>query len=97
MKNKGMSQTLALIVAATVLLMAALAVIFLTSNTIGDFGESSQGQGCVQTVQAQCAIQGSAGKVNLPGSCETEDQLIQKAKDQDWTITEDKVRCNSVD
>lgn len=49
-----MSQTLALIVAASVLMMTALTVIFLAQGALGDFGEDSAVTSCEQSVRAQC-------------------------------------------
>lgn len=96
--SKGMSQTLALIVSATVLLMAALAVIFLTSDTIGNFGASSRGQGCVSTVEAQCAVKGRRGTVDVPGSCTTEGEPTD-AVPSEWGVenSESEIECSTVD
>jgi flagellar basal body-associated protein FliL len=72
MKKKGMSQVLSLIVAAAVLMMAALTVIFLTSSSLGDFGSQVRGSSCINQIQTQCSAQGNAGSVDAPGSCFTE-------------------------
>ncbi len=66
--RKGMSQTLALIVAASVLMMTALTVIFMTQGSLqGIFGDSAE-QECIATIENTCRF--SSGTHSTPSSCE---------------------------
>lgn len=67
--NKGMSQTLALIVAASVLMMTALTVIFLTQGSLTGIGEQSTWTSCSSTVESQCDIKGDTGSISVPAQC----------------------------
>ena len=69
--KKGMSQTLALIVAASVLMMTALTVIFLMQGSLGGIGQTSQLNACKSAVQAQCQAS-SGSSIDTPGPCLTE-------------------------
>lgn len=68
MNRKGMSQTLALIVAAMVLMMTALTLIFMTQGSLQDLFSGSERQSCISTAQANCGIAG--GTIDVP-SCES--------------------------
>ena len=72
--RKGMSQTLALIVAASVLMMTAMTVIFMVQGGLGDVNQGTNRQGCIGTLQAICS--GTDGTVNTPGACTSDGQLI---------------------
>ena len=67
MKRKGMSQTLALIVAAMVLMMTALTLIFMTQGSLQDLFSGSETQSCISTAQTSCDVRG--GTITVP-SCE---------------------------
>ncbi|MBY6293960.1 hypothetical protein GLU60_01070 [Nanohaloarchaea archaeon H01] len=64
--HKGMSQTLALIVAASVLMMTALTVIFMVQGGLGDVNEGTSTSSCRATIQAKCS---TAQSVAPPPSC----------------------------
>ncbi len=64
-----MSQTLALIVAASVLMMTALTVIFMAQGGLQDtFGSSNQ-QSCVNTIETTCQFSSSDETHTTPDSC----------------------------
>lgn len=68
--RKGMSQTLALIVAASVLMMTALTVIFMTQGSLQDVFSGSNEQSCISTVKSKCSIAtGNPPRIDLPESC----------------------------
>ena len=67
MNRKGMSQTLALIVAAMVLMMTALTLIFMTQGSLQDLFQGSEQQSCISTAQTSCGVSG--GTINIP-ACE---------------------------
>lgn len=67
MNRKGMSQTLALIVAAMVLMMTALTVIFMTQGSLTNLFEGSQESSCLSTVRTKCSTVG--GSFQAPSSC----------------------------
>lgn len=81
--KKGMSQTLALIVAASVLMMTALTVIFLAQGSLGDFGETSNQNACLGALESKCAAQGTAD-VSTPAAC-LEDGSVPPAFESAWT------------
>jgi len=68
MNRKGMSQTLSLIVAAMVLMMTALTLIFMTQGSLEDLFSGSEQQSCISTAETSCDIRG--GTINIP-SCES--------------------------
>lgn len=75
-KHKGMSQTLALIVAASVLMMTALTVIFLAQGSLGDFGETTGQQACLNAISAQC--EAGVSVIDAPSTCyDSENNLIE--------------------
>lgn len=78
MTKKGMSQTLALIVAASVLMMTALTVIFLAQGSLTNVGSDSDRQSCLSAAQSQCSAAlptagGTDITVNVPQQCLTTD------------------------
>jgi|AntRauMinimDraft_3_1070383.scaffolds.fasta_scaffold00013_70 hypothetical protein len=62
-----MSQTLSLIVAAMVLMMTALTLIFMTQGSLEDLFSGSEQQSCISTAETNCNIRG--GDINVP-ACE---------------------------
>jgi hypothetical protein len=64
---KGMNQTLTLIVAASVLMMTALTVMFMGSETLPDVADDAQVSGCQEAISSQCQTSGSS--TNTPASC----------------------------
>ncbi len=68
-RMKGMSQTLALIVAASVLMMTALTVIMMTQGGLEDVFSSSNTQSCVNSVESTCEFANSGTEHNTPDSC----------------------------
>jgi hypothetical protein len=61
-----MSQTLALIVAAMVLMMTALTLIFMTQGSLQDLFSGSERQSCISTAETSCGIKSSGDTVNVP-------------------------------
>ena len=64
-----MSQTLALIVAAMVLMMTALTLIFMTQGSLEDLFSGSEKQSCLSTAEARCNIANGEQTFTVP-SCE---------------------------
>jgi len=100
-KRKGMSQTLALIVAASVLMMTALTVIFLARGSLGELGQTSGKQACTNAIESQCAAT-SASSIDTPGVCITQDadgnpsvrQDVQNWDDnREYAVEEDTTDC----
>lgn len=71
--KKGMSQTLALIVAASVLMMTALTVIFLAQGALGDLGQDSSNRGCNGALDSQGQVMSVGDSAPMPPNCVTED------------------------
>lgn len=65
--HKGMSQILTLIVAASVLMMTALIVVFMAQGSLNDLFSSTNEQGCRATVESRCSISG--GTFPIPSQC----------------------------
>ena len=65
--HKGMSQILTLIVAASVLMMTALIVVFMAQGSLNDLFSSTNSQGCRATVESRCSIEG--GTFEKPSQC----------------------------
>lgn len=74
MARKGLSQILFLIIAASVLMMAALTLIFAFNQGVGqgtsDVGDSA----CSTTVETQCSISND-GTIDIPGTCPSDPDL----------------------
>ncbi|PSG98733.1 MAG: hypothetical protein BRC29_01235 [Nanohaloarchaea archaeon SW_7_43_1] len=79
MNRKGMSQTLALIVAASVLMMTALTVIFMVQGGLGDVNSGTSRSSCVATMEAKCA--GTSGRIKAPTTCYSDGSPIPSAPD----------------
>lgn len=61
-----MNQTLTLIVAASVLMMTALTVMFMGSEALPDLTDDTQVSGCQEALSSQCQ---TSDTVNVPASC----------------------------
>ncbi|WP_414837887.1 hypothetical protein ACK3SF_00575 [Candidatus Nanosalina sp. VS9-1] len=70
MERKGISQVLFLIIAASVLMMVALTLIFMFQSGAGDTTQQAQTQTCISSVQAKCNSFGDE-YVRMPGACIT--------------------------
>lgn len=75
--KKGMSQVLAIIVAASVLMMVGLTLTVLTQGSIADIVSGSDAQACESTLSSKCEAQ-DAGTVTIPNSCYAESGKIDK-------------------
>ena len=72
MNRKGISQILFLIIAASVLMMVALTLIFMFQSGASDTTRQADAQTCRSSAQAQCSNFGSASIV-APTSCYTQE------------------------
>ncbi|MFO7793959.1 MAG: hypothetical protein R6V35_03195 [Candidatus Nanohaloarchaea archaeon] len=96
-RSKGLSQILYLIIAASVLMIAALSMVFMLNEGLSgviDFGGEAEGTGCETAVEAACA--GGASTVSTPSACLTEnadgdEEVISGALSE---VGEDEVSCN---
>lgn len=88
MNRKGMSQTLALIVAAMVLMMTALTLIFMTQGSLQDLFSGSERQSCVSTAAAKCSAGASSFTVS---ACEG---VENAPNDASYSISGTTVECN---
>lgn len=61
-----MSQSIALIIAATVLMMTALIAIFIVKGGLSDTGTGISNSGCLKVVQAKCS---GGGSISAPATC----------------------------
>lgn len=73
MRNKkGLSQILYLIIAASVLMIAALSLVFMLNEGLSgliDFGGDAENTACERAIQASCSGLGSGTEVNVPSTC----------------------------
>lgn len=81
MERKGVSQVLAIIVAASVLMMTALILIFLTTGSLTGFGETTQTSTCEGAIEVECAATGAA-TIDTPSACLTDDNQVRQ--DVNW-------------
>jgi len=94
MTRKGMSQTLALIVAASVLMMTALTVIFMVQGGLGDVNSGTSRSSCVATVEAKCT--GTTGEINPPTTCYSGGNPIPNAPNYVPGSQEGTIQCTQV-
>jgi len=67
-QRKGLSQILYLIIAASVLMMAALSLIFMFNDAVG--GGTGDLQACNTAIDTRCSTSG-ASSVEVPSTCTT--------------------------
>ena len=105
---KGLSQILWLIISASVLMMAALSMIFIVQSGLGDTGDKSNEQACLSTIQTKCSIQGESSSINVPSSCIVDDDgdgsgdkvieratVLYKAPPDDTIRPQGQIDCSS--
>lgn len=68
-ERKGLSQILYLIIAASVLMMVALSLIFMFNSSVG--GQTGDVQACNTAIETQCSVSG-ASSIPVPPNCITE-------------------------
>ncbi|MFB6199855.1 MAG: hypothetical protein ABEJ83_03175, partial [Candidatus Nanohaloarchaea archaeon] len=92
-QRKGMSQVLALIVAAAIFMVVALSLIMITQGGLTSLLGGTQTQKCKSTLQTQCAIN-QGGKVSVPASCEKAgiQQVLINGK-QVGVSGKDRIKC----
>jgi|GEM_PF-3582800 len=70
--TKGLSQILYLIIAASVLMIAALSMVLLLNEGLSgiiEFGGEAENTGCERALQAACSGLAGGQTVNVPSSC----------------------------
>ena len=72
MNRKGISQILFLIIAASVLMMVALTLIFMFQSGASSTTQQADAQTCRSSAQAQCSNFGSTS-ITAPNSCYTQE------------------------
>lgn len=81
-QRKGLSQILYLIIAASVLMMVALSLIFMFNDSVG--GGTGDASACRTAISTQCSATG-ASTVYLPPNCQTSDgSLIAGVQNQNY-------------
>ncbi|MFT4892302.1 MAG: hypothetical protein ACI8Z7_000069 [Candidatus Nanohaloarchaea archaeon] len=94
MNSKGMSQTLALIVAASVLMMTALTVIFMVQGGLGDVNSDTSSSSCRGTIQAICS--GTNANQDLPATCMDQEGNPIPSTETMSAVQGDTVVCQEV-
>ncbi|MFQ3307829.1 MAG: hypothetical protein ACI977_000040 [Candidatus Nanohaloarchaea archaeon] len=69
MARKGLSQILFLIIAASVLMMAALTLIFAFNQGIGGGTSDVSDSACDTAIRSQCSVAGSGETISVPANC----------------------------
>lgn len=69
-ERKGLSQILYLIIAASILMMVALSLIFMFNDSVS--GSTGDTQACNTAIETQCSVAG-ADSIPPPPNCVTED------------------------
>jgi len=88
--HKGMSQTLTLIVAASVLMMTAMSVIFMVQGGLGDLNQGTSSGSCRGAIDTICS--GTNAVISAPSSCTQGGQKIPGAptavvqNDGNWEV-----------
>ena len=72
MNRKGLSQILYLIIAASVLMMAALSLVFAFQSGVTGSNNDAKIQSCTSTVQAACQTT-TEDTVSTPATCKNAD------------------------
>lgn len=96
---KGLSQILYLIIAASVLMIAALSMVFMLDEGLSgivEFGGDTDVQACESAIDASCAAGSST--IDTPRSCLTtnadgEQEVIQGAATLDAGVEVDSTTC----
>lgn len=68
--RKGMSQTLTLVVIASVLMMTGLTVAILGQDIVGGGVNDFQNNSCARSVSQTCDTLGSGQEFTVPASCD---------------------------
>ncbi|PSH01907.1 MAG: hypothetical protein BRC27_00500 [Nanohaloarchaea archaeon SW_10_44_10] len=96
MTRKGMSQTLALIVAASVLMMTALTVIFMVQGGLGDVMAGITSGSCSSTLEAKCANEPDSTSVTAPGSCYGDNGQAKPSAPSYLSTEDERIQCGEV-
>jgi len=95
---KGLSQILYLIIAASVLMIAALSIVFMLDeglSGIADFGGEADNTACQNALDTRCAPLGDDAVIDVPSTCEdSEGNQIPPAN----TLADnnDEISCSDV-
>ena len=88
--TKGLSQILYLIIAASVLMIAALSLVLMLNQGLEgiiDFGGTADRTGCERAIQTSCTGASQGTTVKVPGTCVDEnDNVIPPASNANMDI-----------
>lgn len=95
-ERKGLSQILYLIIAASVLMMVALSLIFMFNSSVG--GSTGDLAACRNTASAQCQVT-PAEEIDAPSSCVVDGTPLEGASFVDDKSSGDghKIDCEDVE
>ncbi len=96
--RKGLSQILWLIVAASVLMIAALSLVFMLQGGLQgliDFGGEADETGCETALSASCQGLDDNAEVDVPSSCISEGNVIPPAS-QSTDDPDGQISCAEV-
>jgi hypothetical protein len=96
-ESKGLSQILTLIIAASVLMIAAMLLVFMTTGSVGGVGETTSKAACKNAVNFQCSQ--TTGEIDTPASCTSDGSLkrgiTSSSFDNVQDIGSEEVTCSS--
>ena len=81
--SKGLSQILYLIIAASVLMIAALSLVFMLNQGLGGVIDTTGADACISTVETQCST--GANSVTTPNSCLNDDGSAVAGLPSSWS------------
>lgn len=93
---KGLSQILYLIIAASVLMIAALSLVFMLNNGLGGVIDTTGSQACTSTVETQCST--GSTTISTPASCLNDDGSAVANLPTDWSSQAEsgEISCSDV-
>ena len=90
MNRKGLSQILYLIIAASVLMMAALSLVFAFQSGVTGSNQDAEIQSCTSTIQAACGTT-TSDTIRTPATC----QRLEQDSAGGFDIGGNEVSCPS--
>jgi len=90
--EKGMSQTITLIVTATVVMMTAVIVIYMARGSLGDVVSSSGKEKCISGAQSKCNF-GGADTATVPSCGQVDGSVDAENIDGVDSISGSSIEC----
>ncbi len=92
--TKGLSQILYLIIAASVLMIAALSLVFMLNQGLGGVIDTTGADACTSTVETQCST--GAEEISTPNSCLNDDGSAVAGIPDSYNAESGTINCQEV-